>query len=544
MRPKVTCENSIVITNRREKETRLVRTSHTHPLRIDALPLANGHLGITFCPGKKSDSVYGAAWDRDLDLDLDAIKVWGASAVLTLLEDHEFEMLSVTNLGDALKTRGIEWFQFAIRDVDVPTPEAMEQWRAVSPKLHQIMEHGGRVVVHCRGGLGRAGTIAALMLVERGRSAHEAINDIRSVRPGAIETSEQASWLINHARHHDLPGIRLHASLIGGAIGDSLGADIEFLSLEQIRRRFPEGITDLPPHQGLRGAITDDTQMTLFTAEGIIRAYVRGALKGICHPPSVVHHALLRWLRTQGGTPRVETDDVGLIADRRLWARRAPGLTCMSALEQSARFGDSAQNDSKGCGTIMRVAPVALMVSRDRVQSIALETSAVTHGHPTGQIAAAAWAEMLADVSMGADLEESATQIAETYAHMKDGNETVVAIRNALKAPRDGSAETVESLGGGWVAEEALAIALYACLAGKSFDESLQIAVLHGGDSDSTGAIAGNMLGLLDPSAALKHPWASVIEGADIITRLVRDYLCLEHESGSAEDLWNAYPGT
>lgn len=522
----------------------MVRTSHTHPLRIDALPLANGQLGITFCPGKKGESVYGAAWDRDLDLDIDAIKAWGASAVLTLLEDHEFEMLSVTNLGDALNARGIEWVQFPIRDVDVPTPAAMDQWRAVSPKLHQIMERGGRVVVHCRGGLGRAGTIAALMLVERGRSAHDAINDIRSVRPGAIETSEQARWLINHARHYDLPGIRLHASLIGGAIGDSLGADIEFLSLDQIRRRFPEGIMDLPLHQGLRGAITDDTQMTLFTAEGMIRAHVRGALKGICHPPSVVHHALLRWLLTQGGKPRVETDDVGLITDRRLWALRAPGLTCMSALEQSARFGAAAQNDSKGCGTIMRVAPVALMVSRDQVQSIALETSALTHGHPTGQIAAAAWAEMLADVSMGVGLEESAAQIAESYARMKDGEETVQAIRNALEAPRDGTAETVESLGGGWVAEEALAIALYACLAGKSFDESLQIAVLHGGDSDSTGAIAGNMLGLIDPAATLQHRWANAIEGADIITRLVHDYLCIEHESGSAEDLLTAYPGT
>jgi hypothetical protein len=108
VRPKVTYEGSIVLMNGREKEIRLVRTSHTHPLRINTLPLANGQLGITFCPGKKGDSVYGAAWDRDLDLDIDAIKAWGASAVLTLLEDHEFKMLSVANLGDALNARGIE----------------------------------------------------------------------------------------------------------------------------------------------------------------------------------------------------------------------------------------------------------------------------------------------------------------------------------------------------------------------------------------------------------------------------------------------------
>ena len=88
-------------TNRDEKETRLVRTSITHPLRIDDLPLGNGWLGITFCPGKKGDSVFGAAWDRDLDLDMDAIKGWGANAALSLIEDHEFEMLGVPKLGEA-----------------------------------------------------------------------------------------------------------------------------------------------------------------------------------------------------------------------------------------------------------------------------------------------------------------------------------------------------------------------------------------------------------------------------------------------------------
>jgi ADP-ribosyl-[dinitrogen reductase] hydrolase len=168
----------------------------------------------------------------------------------------------------------------------------MDTWAALSAQLHGTLERGGRVLVHCRGGLGRAGTIAALMLIERGWSAPQAISDVRAVRPGAIETEEQERWVTRRARHYGLPGIRLHASLLGGAYGDSLGAEIEFLSLDAIRRKFPDGISDLPPHQGLRGAITDDTQMTLFTAEGLIRAHVRGALKGICHPPSVVHHAL------------------------------------------------------------------------------------------------------------------------------------------------------------------------------------------------------------------------------------------------------------
>jgi ADP-ribosyl-[dinitrogen reductase] hydrolase len=189
------------------------------------------------------------------------------------------------------------------------------------------------------------------------------------------------------------------------------------------------------------------------------------------------------------------------------------------------------------------VAPVALMLPRDQVRSVAIETSALTHGHPTGQLAAAAWAEMLADVATGAKLDDSASAMATEYERLENGDETARAIRKALDAPRDGSPETVESLGGGWTAEEALSIALYACLAAKAFDDALQIAVLHSGDSDSTGAIAGNMMGLIDPLAALKHQWAPVIEGADIITRLVRDHLRLEHEHHSAEQLASAYPG-
>ncbi|TKZ15766.1 ADP-ribosyl-(dinitrogen reductase) hydrolase [Shimia litoralis] len=521
----------------------MVRTSITHPLRIDDLALGNGRLGITFCPGKKGASVFGAAWDRDLDLDLDAVKGWGANAVLSLIEDHEFEMLGVRELGEAVKALGIKWVHFPIRDLDTPTDKAMGTWAAISAQLHATLERGGRVLVHCRGGLGRAGTIAALMLIERGWSAPQAISDVRAVRPGAIETDEQERWLARRARHYGLPGIRLHASLLGGAYGDSLGAEIEFLSLDAIRRKFPDGISDLPPHQGLRGAITDDTQMTLFTAEGIIRAHVRGALKGICHPPSVVHHALLRWYRTQGGKPRIETDHVGLVADRRLWARRAPGMTCLSSLGAGRDLGARAKNDSKGCGTIMRVAPVALMVPRDQVRPMAIDTSALTHGHPTGQLAAAAWAEMLADAAAGVKLEESASTLAAEYERLENGEETARAIRKALDAPRDGSPETVESLGGGWTAEEALSIVLYACLAGKTFDDALHIAVFHSGDSDSTGAIAGNMMGLIDPLAAMKHRWAPVIEGADLITRLVRDYLRLEHEQDGADLLAEAYPG-
>jgi ADP-ribosyl-[dinitrogen reductase] hydrolase len=521
----------------------LSRTSTTHPLRIDSLPLANGQIGLTLCPGKQGDSVFGAVWARDLALDLDAVASWGTDMVLTLIEDHEFDMLAVRGLGEALKARGMEWLHFPIRDVDVPAADSAGLWRGLSRRIHDRLERGGKVLIHCRGGLGRAGTIAALLMIERGQSAARAITEVRSVRPGAVETRAQEQWLRDQASGSSDSAKTLQACLLGGAMGDSLGADIEFHSLVAIQARFPAGVTDLPPYGGQRGAITDDTQMTFFTAEGMIRARIRGQLRGICHPPSVVHHALLRWYRTQEGHSRAETDDIGLIEDRRLWSKCAPGMTCMSALGASGGFGDPARNDSKGCGTIMRVAPVALIAPRDQVRAWAIETSALTHGHITGQLAAAAWAEMLADVAAGEPLERAAERIATEYARLDGGDETAHAIHAALTARQDGRPETVESLGGGWTAEDALAIALYACLRGSGLDECLRIAVTHGGDSDSTGAIAGNMLGVMTPDAVLSHPWATVIQGADIIGRLARDHDRLLHHPDAADALFEFYPG-
>lgn len=323
--------------------------------------------------------------------------------------------------------------------------------------------------------------------------------------------------------------------LLAGAMGDALGADIEFASLARIRARFPQGFTDLPLHQGIRGAITDDTQMTLFTAEGLMRAAVRGSLRGICHPPGVIHHALLRWLVTQGETPRTEVDDAGLVADPRLHARREPGLTCLDALRQARAFGAPAANGSKGCGTIMRVAPLAF-VAEDRVRDLATACAALTHGHPTGQEAAAAWALILHSLADGDDLERAAATHARRF-----GAETREAILRALQTPADGRPETTEQLGGGWTAEEALSIAIYACRCARNLEHGLAIAVTHSGDSDSTGAIAGNALGLMFPGQARAHRWAAQVECRDLIERMAMD-LALAI-SGQMDDLVTRYPG-
>lgn len=323
--------------------------------------------------------------------------------------------------------------------------------------------------------------------------------------------------------------------LLAGAMGDALGADIEFASLAQIRTRFPQGYADLPIHQGIQGAITDDTQMTLFTAEGLVRAAVRWTQRGICYPPGVIHHALLRWLVTQGETPKAEVDHCRLVADWRLHARRAPGSTCLDALRQARNFGQPAVNGSKGCGTIMRVAPLAF-VAEDRVRDLAMECSALTHGHQTGQEAAAAWALILRSLADGDDLEQAAASHSRSF-----GTETRKAIMRGLQTPADGRAETTEKLGGGWTAEEALSIAIHACRCAQSLEHGLIVAVTHSGDSDTTGAIAGNALGLMFPGQARAHRWAAQVECRDLIERLAADLtvaMC-----GQVDDLVTRYPG-
>lgn len=510
-------------------------------LRIESVPLANGRLGLALYPGQQKDGAADTAWSGDPAYDLDAIKSWGADMVLTLVEDYEFGMLRDSQLGKALKARGIECLNFPIYEIDISYDNSSGFWRKLSRHIHDRIERGSKVLIFGRSGY--AGTIAALLMTERGKTVEHAIIDVRSIQPDAVKTQTQQQWLWKQARVPSYRAKILQACLLGGAMGDSLGASIEFSSLATIQARFPDGVMDLPPYDGQRGAITDDTQMTLFTAEGLIRAWVRSNTRGICYPPSIIHHALLRWYRTQEGVSQVEADDVGLIEDRRLWSQCSPGMTCMSALEASTRFGHPARNNSKGCGTIMRVAPIALIAPRTQVRKWAIETSALTHGHITGQLAAAAWAEMLADVADGEPLEQVAQRIAVNYAQHEDGEEIAKAIYSALAARQDGCPETVESLGGGWVAEEALAIALYACLRGRDIDECLRIAVTHGGDSDSTAAIAGNMLGVMNSDAVLSHPWASVIQGADIISRLARDYDWLLHDPDAVDALFEFYPG-
>ncbi|WP_373504903.1 cyclin-dependent kinase inhibitor 3 family protein [Aestuariivirga sp.] len=176
------------------------RTSLTHPLQIAEVtaPDAKGAIGITFCPGKVQPAAMSGAWHRDLGLDLDAIRKWGASTVITLIEHHEMKELRVQAIGADVAARGMDWLHMPITDVSVPDQRFTAAWKAEGQRLIAAIREGARVLVHCKGGLGRAGTVAALMLVDLGMDPQQAIQVVRKARPGAIETKAQEHYILNH----------------------------------------------------------------------------------------------------------------------------------------------------------------------------------------------------------------------------------------------------------------------------------------------------------------------------------------------------------
>lgn len=120
----------------------------------------------------------------------------GAAIVVTLIEDHEFTMLGIENLQDEIRAHGMEWLHLPIRDVAVPDWRFETAWPDARQKLHQLLDAGKRVLIHCRGGLGRTGLVAGLILVERGVIPRDAVLRVRAARPHAIETAAQERYVL------------------------------------------------------------------------------------------------------------------------------------------------------------------------------------------------------------------------------------------------------------------------------------------------------------------------------------------------------------
>lgn len=321
------------------------------------------------------------------------------------------------------------------------------------------------------------------------------------------------------------------ACLKGGAIGDALGWPVEFRRLSDIKREFgKEGIQDLfIPSSNKVAEITDDTQMTMFTADGLIKSARK--LLNLDKMPDMqtVWNSYKLWINTQSIVPRIQKGKGWIPEIKELYAMRAPGTTCTSSL-RSDIGGSIAKplNSSSGCGGVMRVAPAGLMYkdNPELAFKVGAECAALTHGNPRAYLSAGVHSEMIAHIINGNDIESAVDKTMKTLATY-EGHEPVTKLMMQAKklAKSDVHPEdAIKQLGEGWVGDEAIAISTYCALKEpNNFEKALKMAVNHSGDSDSTGAIVGNILGAHLGVENIPKKWHNATELSGELEQLATD---------------------
>lgn len=209
---------------------------------------------------------------------------------------------------------------------------------------------------------------------------------------------------------------KYRGSLVGGAVGDALGYAVEFCSERQIFSEYGEnGITEYALKNG-KALISDDTQMTMFTATALLDGITRGKLRGIMGDFSTyMAFEYQGWYLTQNANYPVDIEEnyakySWVMNLPEMFSHRAPGNTCLSALAAGGKGTiDKPINNSKGCGGIMRVAPIGLYFSEGKmdiasIDKIGAECAAITHGHELGYIPAAALVHMVSLLSHNNDI--------------------------------------------------------------------------------------------------------------------------------------------
>ena len=363
---------------------------------------------------------------------------------------------------------------------------------------------------------------------------------------------------------------QIRGCMVGGAVGDALGYAVEFWKEDQIFGTYgEEGITEykLDGRTG-KALISDDTQMSLFTANGLLVGDTRGRMRGVQGlPRSYVALSYQDWLRTQEISYKDsrkwlcdnEYESKSWLADvPELYSLRAPGNTCLSALKKQKRSQDyvedyvkTPQNDSKGCGGIMRVAPLALNyhnAEMDRLDMEGAQIAAITHGHSLGYMPAAVLTHIINRIVFAEEktslkkivleAEGTVSEIFQRDKHLKELTDVIdLAIR--LSENEESDIDNINRIGEGWVAEETLGIAVYCALRHQNdFSAGVIAAVNHKGDSDSTGAVTGNILGALLGFDGIAQKWKTGLELIDVIIEIADDLChgCQMSEYGNYED--------
>ncbi len=364
---------------------------------------------------------------------------------------------------------------------------------------------------------------------------------------------------------------KIRGCLLGGAAGDALGYPIEFMKEDAIWNEYGQsGITAYEPDRRKgKALISDDTQMTLFTANGILAGDTRGCLQGIeGEPAEYVYEAYQEWLETQNlydiaKIKKGKQRTCWLMDVPELYATRVPGNTCISALEELKNYGKDAymyvnrkRNDSKGNGGLMRVAPMALArhgaETLDAVDREGGELARLTHCHTLGYMPAAFLVHVINRIvypQSEMSLEDIILEAKETVGRIYKGEDHLTELLDivdqalTLAGNRDDDVTNIHRIGAGWVAEQTLGIALYCALRYRDdFSGGIIAAVNHSGDSDTTGAVAGNILGALCGYEAIEQKWKENLELSDIILEIADDlcYGCMMEEYGSYRDpVWS-----
>jgi ADP-ribosyl-[dinitrogen reductase] hydrolase len=437
-----------------------------------------GRIGVTLAPGKKGPSYYGGIHDRDLATDLDVVAKWNAAAVVTLLEPHELEELQILDLGQEINKRFMEWHHLPIPDVNVPKRAFEECWPESSAKLRSLLAAGANVLVHCRGGLGRAGMIAARLLIEMGVEVEDAIARVRAARPGAIETPAQEQWvgkgnLFAPAVSTDRQAIcdRAVGALVGLAVGDAVGTTLEF----KPKPAYPV-LTNMVgggPFKLKAGQWTDDTAMALVLGDWLANDRALDPVK--------LMSRFVKWHR-EG-----EYSCTGTCFDI--------GITTRGALDHFVRTGEplagSKDPRKAGNGALMRLSPVAIRYWSDRTRliEVARLQTATTHGAEECLEASANFADLLAEVISGSPLPDALAGPAATR------------INGSWRA---GHRDDIS--GSGYVVDS-LNAALWAVARTTSFRSAILLAANLGDDADTTAAVAGQLAGAVYGLSGIPEEW-------------------------------------
>ncbi|HCB75094.1 MAG TPA: hypothetical protein DEP91_02810 [Sphingomonas bacterium] len=472
------------------------RTSATHPLQIASVAAGPGlgSVGLTFCPGKHQANAATGTWARDLRTDVQAIAAWGASTIVTLVEDHELVDLKVSALGPAFTAAHMEWRHLPIRDVSVPDAAFGAAWQRVGPDLRDQLRAGFNILVHCKGGLGRAGMIAALLLVDLGWSPNAALAAVREVRPGAVETSAQARYVLGLTAVDEASAAtdpyairdRSRGALLGLSVGDAIGTTLEFS-----RRDTKPPVTDMVgggPFGLKPGEWTDDTAMALALADSLAE---NAALN-----EADLMQRFVRWWRAGEYSCTGRCFDIG--------------ITTREALARFEQDGDpiagSTDPNSAGNGSLMRLAPVAIRHWRDRKRmgSIAARQSRTTHGAAEAVDACVGYAGVLADAITGAPKTD-------VLLRSKAAGSPVIAdiLAGSWKGKRR---DHIKS--SGYVAHS-LEAALWCVARTSSFRSAVLLAANLGDDADTVAAITGQLAGALYGADGIPAAWLEQLAWRD-----------------------------